>query len=221
MAIAYNSTSIQNEVVASSTTLTWSHTCNVIDKKLIVSAGGRAAISGITYNGVAMTKISDHSSGNYQYNSYYYLDNPSTGSAYNIVVTYSSGATYREGLAVGLSGASTGIGAIGTNDTNFNVSVPKTVTSSITTTTNNSHILTIPSANDYFGTYLTFGASQTEILRNTAPNWGFFIQYKVKATAGADTTTMTNSTASNNIMITSFELKLDTPKNTSNFFQLF
>ena len=219
MAIAYNSTSIANEVAGGSTTLTWSHTCNVADKKLIVAVGGRASISGITYNGVAMTNITNQYD-TYQHCSYYYLDAPATGSAYSITVTYSSSATYRQGLAVGLSGASSGLGAIGTSETNFVLSVPKTVTSSITTTAANSHIFTIPTLNDYAATYCSFGASQTEILRNTAPNWGFFLQYKVKALAGADTTTLTNSGSVNNIMITSFELKEEI-SNQANFFAFF
>lgn len=215
MAISYNSTSISNEDSANSSTTTWSHTCNASDTKLIVVCGGRAAITGITYNGSAMTKIYDQTSGSYQYNSYYYMDNPPTGSAYNIVATYSSANQFRAGLGVGLSGASAGIGATGTSGSDFAVSVPKTVTSSITTTANNSHIFTVPNCNDYTFTFDTFGAGQTEILRNTAHNWGYSLQYKTKATAGADTTTLTNITTSNNIMIYSFELKLST--NTGNF----
>lgn len=220
MAISYNSTSRFNEDSSSSSTTTWSHTCNASDTKLIVICGGRSAITGITYNGVSMTKISDQTSGSYQFNSTYYLDNPPTGNAYNIVATYSSSNQYRSALAVGLSGATAGIGATGSNDSNFVVSVPKTVTSSITTTVNNSHIFTIPNCNDYSFVFCTFGASQTEILRNTAANWGFAFQYKVKATAGADTTTLTNTGAVNNIMITSFELKEAAPTNTVNFLML-
>jgi len=221
MAIAYNSTSRFNEDSSSSSTTTWSHTCNAADTKLIVAAGGRSTITGITYNGVAMTKIQDQSSGSYQYNSYYYLDSPDVSGAHDIVVTYSGANQYRSALAVGLSGATSGIGATGTQAADFGVSIPKTVTSSIMTTADNSHIFTIPSCNDYSFTFCSFGANQNEIVRNTAANWGFSLQYKTKATAGSDTTTLTNTISVNNVMISSFELKVAVTTNTSSFFNLF
>ena len=205
MAIVYNSTSLINEQSGSSSTLTWSHTCNSLDTKLIVVVGGRASISGVTYNGVAMTLISSQFN-TYQYNAVYYLDNPSVGSAYNIVATYIIPNKYRQGLSVGLSGATNGIGAIGTSPTNFVVTLPKTITSSITTTVDNSTIFAVPGCNDYWGTNITFGSGQTTTTKNTAPNWGFWFQNKSTTTAGSYSTTVTNAGAPNNITLFSFEL---------------
>lgn len=209
MAIAYNSTARINEQSGSSSTLTWSHTCNALDTKLIVVAGGRAAVSGITYNGVAMTKISDQTTGSYQYNSYYYLDNPPTGSAYNIVATYSSSNTYRTGLSVGLSGATAGIGASGSLDSKFTAVSGQSITTNITTTTNNSDIFIFDGCNDYNFTYITFSSGETEIIRNTAPNWGYSLRYKSTTTAGSNSRTMSvTGGGGNNITIFSVELLL-------------
>lgn len=215
MAIAYNSTSLVNETAASSTSLTWSHTCNALDKKLIVAAGGRAAISGITYNGVTMSHIVDRNQ-DYQYSAVYYLDYPDTSGAHNIVVTYSSSAAYREGLAVGVSGCSTGIGAVGTTDADWSSGGGGVITSNITTVASNSHIFVIPAANYTTETYFTYGAGQTAITKNTADYWSFRFQYKATTTPGANSTTMTRA---QNVMIMSFELKLLLPS--SGFFAFF
>jgi len=207
MAISYNSTSLINEQSGSSSTLSWAHTCNAIDTKLIVVVGGRASISGVTYNGVAMALIANQFD-TYQYNAVYYLDNPPTGSSYNIVATYSGSNQYREGLGLGLSGATSGIGAIGTSVSDFGLSLPRTITSTITTTVNGSEIMCVPGANDYNGSYLTFGAGQNTITKNTAANWGFWFQNKTTTTAGSYSSTVTNTVAQNNITLMSFELKV-------------
>lgn len=57
MAIQYNSTSRFNEVVTSESSFSWSHTCNALDTKLIVSVLARSVVNSVTYNGVAMTLI--------------------------------------------------------------------------------------------------------------------------------------------------------------------
>jgi hypothetical protein len=71
------------------TTITWSHTCSGPNRLLFVGFGfrGDAAItlSGITYNGVALTKIRSDSSGP-SVSEIWYLVAPPTG-AHSIVVT--------------------------------------------------------------------------------------------------------------------------------------
>ena len=189
MAIAYNSTSIINEQAASSTTLTWAHTCNASDTKLVVVAGGRQTISGITYNGVAMTVIATETSG-YEKNALYYLDSPATGSAYNIVVTYSSSSDFRTGLAIGLSGAMAGVGN-STTQANYSAT---TSTLTLTTGTANSDVLYMMGANTVDGVTVT-GA--TEITKNTANNWAYFGYYENTTTAGNYAATIQRGTAAN------------------------
>lgn len=92
MAIAFDAVSTATNAT-DPTSLTWSHTCSGSDRILIVGTstesdtGGHTAqtVSGITYNGVALTKIrSDYITDNGT--ELWYLVAPSTG-ANNIVVT--------------------------------------------------------------------------------------------------------------------------------------
>lgn len=62
MAIAFDAASNAQYTAGSGGTLTWSHTCTGTNLVLWVSAtistGGNSTITGITYNGVAMTEVS-------------------------------------------------------------------------------------------------------------------------------------------------------------------
>jgi len=51
------------------------------------------------------------------------------------------------------------------------------------------------------------------ILTILAPNWGYSLRYKNKSTAGADSASLTNSGAINNITIFSVELLLSSTFN--------
>src|SRR5882724_8240704 len=81
-----------------STTLTWSHTCSGTNRYLVVliRAGSADTLTGVTYNGVAMTplkKILVNTSGSVQDNFYVYgLANPASG-ANNIVASASTAVT--------------------------------------------------------------------------------------------------------------------------------
>jgi len=89
MAVAFDAKSEKNWV-SSGTTHTWSHTCT--GSNLILFVGGQIdntgdKITGITYNGVAMTKIMDVSGYDKDAREYlYYLIAPATG-ANNVVIT--------------------------------------------------------------------------------------------------------------------------------------
>jgi len=195
MAIAYNSTSISNQDAASASTLTWAHTCNALDTKLVVACGGRDSISGVTYNGVAMTlAVSQNTS--YEYNATYYLDAPATGASYNIVVTYASANTYRMGAAVGISGCANGIGATGQAMDFYVATTPVTATANITTTIANSDILALLWANYTGDANTTYGGSQIAIVANSA-GASFRLQYKNTTTAGANSVSISNSTPTN------------------------
>lgn len=68
--------------------------------------GGASDISGITYNGAAMTKITAMSWNNTQmaYETCWYKLAPSTGSSYNVVVTLAHAGGYNTSMAASYSG---------------------------------------------------------------------------------------------------------------------
>jgi len=107
MAIAYDTSSTTN-AVNPGTSLTWAHTCTGDNRILFVCArNGHAEgerITGITYDGVAMTKIDSYTVGSGEPTIVlYYLVAPSIGSD-NIVVSSSSG--YIQAAAASYTGAS-------------------------------------------------------------------------------------------------------------------
>ena len=92
MAIAFDA-KYNSVTPGTATSLTYSHTCTGSDLILVVGvlnvppSGSASAPTGVTYNGDAMTKITDKSSGSgRQKNSLWYLINPDTGT-HDVVVT--------------------------------------------------------------------------------------------------------------------------------------
>lgn len=184
MAISYNSTSVQAEIVAGATTLTWSHTCDAADTKLVVACGARATVTGVTYNGVAMTIISSETS-NYMKSYGYYLDDPATDSAHNIVVTYSGSATYRLGTAFGASGCDAGIGIVGVMPFEFSTN---DVSITVTTEQANSDVILLGGTNN--ANTPTPGTDQTLIVKSAdAQNWRYDSSWKPTTAAGSYTVT--------------------------------
>ena len=87
MAISFDASSFDSWTTW--TTHTLSHTCNGTDRLLVVTAYVNTisdVISGITYNGVAMTRINWINDSSWEWIYMYYLLNPTTG-ANNIVTT--------------------------------------------------------------------------------------------------------------------------------------
>lgn len=85
--------------VANNTTLTWAHTVAAgTNRMLVVQVGFLTALTGITYNGVAMTLLGTYPSAIQAKVGIYYLLAPTVG-AHNVVVT-SSVNDYMEGAAV-------------------------------------------------------------------------------------------------------------------------
>jgi len=92
---------------SSSTTHTYSHTCTGSDRILFVHGytnSNSDLITGITYNGVAMSFISKGSPSGGRYSYLYYLVAPATG-ANNVVITASS-STSLGGTSTSYTGAS-------------------------------------------------------------------------------------------------------------------
>lgn len=88
MAIAFDASS--GSKGAGSSTLTWSHTCSGSNRTLVVGCASKTDdyITGVTYNGVAMTQVDKTTGGGGGAEYMYILANPASG-ANNIVVTAS------------------------------------------------------------------------------------------------------------------------------------
>ena len=112
MALAIDTSTGASDLTGSATSLTWSHTCTGSDLVLFVSAatnGNSDRISGITYNGVAMTRVPTNGfvgDGSTQpVSSYmYYLINPATG-AHNVVISVPGNSSNISGDSMSYTGA--------------------------------------------------------------------------------------------------------------------
>lgn len=141
MAIAYDSSSAKSTTGwISGSSITWAHTCSGSNRFLVVGVyhsynGDR--ITGVTYNGVAMTRINTRAlaSGTIYL---YGLANPDTGTN-NIVVSLSASDSYMGAFATSFTGVNqTGQPEVNTTATNTGV----TGTISVTPTTANSWCVT-------------------------------------------------------------------------------
>src|SRR5678816_587557 len=102
--------------------ITWAHTCGASANKLAALFGD--GISGAslitftgTYNGVAMTRQVTAHDGSFCGMQGFWIDNPATGGAFNIVVKNSGDVGSYQMAAIGISfnGATTGAPQTGTN----------------------------------------------------------------------------------------------------------
>lgn len=174
MAIALDSTS--SGVATTGTTVTVAHTC-AANSILVVVAGGVDAIniSGVTYNGDAMTNAVNLNS--QMRNSIWYLTTPDAGT-YNIVATKTDG--YKTDVAgISFTGAS-GISATGTAN-GFGQQADLTVT---TAEAGNGYVVSMLAWNDQDAVH--YDTSGTEwYLRQSAGNFAFSAVYVAYA-AGAN-----------------------------------
>ena len=92
----------------SSTTLSWSHTVNSGDNRLLIvtfhAFGGPSSVSSVTYGGQSLTKVSDaYESSRSVLSSMWYLINPNVGTN-TITVNYSSTTNTCAGSSMSLFG---------------------------------------------------------------------------------------------------------------------
>ena len=135
MAIAFDA-AVNGGLVFPGTSLTWSHTCSGSDRILFVGVVGGTTdtVTGVTYDGVAMTLVNKCVAGADFYSYLFYLIAPSTG-AHNVVISASSG------LIIGLSSSYTGVSQTGQPDsssTKISTVASATYTQSTTTVADNS-----------------------------------------------------------------------------------
>lgn len=128
MAVAVDTATAAANNVTSVSSVTWAHTCGASASMLVAQSGyvrvGNSPVSGVTYNGNAMTLGVHSYPGNNVHADNYYMLSPPTGASYNIVVTYPDTSTFEPKCgAISFSGTETGSftgatatgGAAGTN----------------------------------------------------------------------------------------------------------
>lgn len=170
---------------AGSSPLTFSHTCT--GTGLILSVGvvhnGTTTISGITYNGVAMTQINNQRSGDTD-NDLWYLLNPATG-VHNVVVTTVGAVTVLNAAAASYSSMK----QTGQPDGQVTSGSTTPCTNIITSTANNCiHVAFVSDPSQ------AIAAGASTFLRTTAgQSYGFFDNGSGIIPAGSNTITFTNS----------------------------
>jgi len=157
LAIAFDAAS--SSAANTETSLSFSHTCSGSNRVLTVSAGvgyAGAGITGTTYNSVTMAEGASYVGsppGDHQVK-IYYLGDPATGSN-TVTISFSGSPVGSIGGAISFTGAnpSSPIGATGTSDSEA---------ISITTTYDNSIVVSIVYQGSSSGTLWTVGSGQTQ-----------------------------------------------------------
>jgi hypothetical protein len=165
MAIAFDAASVGTSTT--STTQTWSHTCTG-DNRILFVAGGiptNDTITGVTYAGVAMTKISGLQNGRWNY--LWYLIAPATG-ANNIVVTTSASDILRS-VAASYTGVKQSGVPDATAEGNYSTGANADATQSVTTVADNCWIVAMGS-----GVQIGAGASTTQRAEVAEDGTGIF-----------------------------------------------
>lgn len=156
MAIAFDSKTAST--TSASATLSFSHTCSGTDRILFVisTANGSAfTTTGVTYNGVSMTKAHELriTTGPIQY--MWYLLNPASGSN---TVTITNSGSVTAGSAISFNGVSQ-TGFPDASSTNGSASATSSYNTTITTVADNCFILSTSRMNA--GNTLSAGANTT------------------------------------------------------------
>ena len=167
-AIAFDATS--NAQATSTSSLSWQHTVGTGGSNRILVVGvswrnsgpGTQTVSGVTYNSQALTLIRKDEKFDSESRStaMYYLKNPPTGSAYNIVVSFSGGDFYKcVGGAISLTGVDQTNPVDAHNGVAGGVNSPASVT--VTTNTDGAWVLDTVIVRNPTAT-TTVGAGQTQ-----------------------------------------------------------
>jgi hypothetical protein len=213
-AIAFDATSSAQANNTSS--LTWQHTVGTggSDRILVVgvswrnSGSGLQTVSGVTYNAQALTLIrkDEKFDGESRSTAMYYLTNPPTGSAYNIVVSFSLGDFYKcVGGAISLTGVDQTTPVDAQNGTIGGVNSAPSV--SVTTNTDNAWVVdTVIVRNPSAAT--TVGAGQTQRWnRNMSDVHGAGSHEGPKTPAGSVTMSWTTGSTNSGYAISAVAFK--------------
>ncbi len=143
MSIAFDAAT-DGGVVNTATSLTFAHTCSGSNRMLFVSvvAGNTPnTITGVTYNGVAMTKIDSVINGTDRYVYLWYLIAPGAG-AFNVVVTSNANE-----LIMATAASYTGVKQSAQPDAHTTNTGTSPVTTSVTTVADNCWTILVGYAN--------------------------------------------------------------------------
>lgn len=186
MAVTFDAGSDSGNTLITGSTNTWAHTCGASATILIVGIMARDTsnlATGITYNSVALTKLGSQDIVGDGMLEIWYLLNPTTGSAQNIVVTWAgsevssgAGSSYNGGYAFANFASAEGSGV-------GNPTMTVNVTSSIGD-------MVVDLASLRFGNSITVGAGQTQVANMTPANQKTGMSYE----AGGATITMSWTT---------------------------
>jgi hypothetical protein len=135
--IAFDSYTAGNHVDPGSGTLSWNHTCTGANRVLFVVGKDNAGITGITYNGVAMTRLASVSDPTYGVLAVWGLLNPASGT--NSIVATISGTAFIDLSSISYTGM-TGLTLPDATATQSLLSV-SSITTSITTVNANAWVL--------------------------------------------------------------------------------
>lgn len=198
MAIAYDaSSSLNASAWSSGSSFTWSHTCSGSNRYLIVGvfvANGTDIVSGVTYNGVAMTRINTGVKNPAQERTYLYgLTAPATGDN-DIVVTLSTSNSFVAAAGVSYTGVKQ-TGQPEANAINNTASPATSLTLTVTTTSDNAWLA---------GIFRNDGGTQSVTNTNCSTRGGYvgggvhIVDTNAAQTpAGSKSITQTNTTSSN------------------------
>lgn len=189
-AIAVDDTSSKTRDNKSS--ITWTHTCTGSNLILVVSLAMRDGkvddrnVGSVTYNGTALTKAVDLDDAGNLYNvEIWYLVNPDTGSAYDIVASNVSGeaCTIFTVGAVSLTGVdqTTGLDA---SNSDTGTGSP---TVDVTTIADDCYLVDSMYTLQHSGGKVSVGANQVEIQKTDTGNTTCGASYEAGGSAGAHT----------------------------------
>lgn len=90
-----------NDASVPNNSITWAHTCGSGANKIVVGNGtgtpSLVGASGVTYNGIALTQLVIQNDSSFMTVDIWRLNNPPTGSAFNVVATISGAADQAAG----------------------------------------------------------------------------------------------------------------------------
>lgn len=159
------------------TTLSWSHTTSGTNRLLVISAmawqdvAGTGTVSGVTYNGAALTKA-NATTGGAMRAEVWYIKNPTIGTN-TVVVTYTGNTDARKASGVSFTNADQ-TSPLDASNVASGTSSP--ITLNLTTTTDNATI--VDAATNFTTTALTIGAGQVSVRNDVTGSTGFAASYK-------------------------------------------
>lgn len=212
MAISFDAATVATSVV--STTLTYAHTCTGSDRIIFVAVQGIIStdtITGVTYNGVALTLVNKIQLPSWRFIYLWYLIAPATG-ANNVVVTSSS-----SGNIDSCCSSYTGVGQSGQPDNNAtnNASAVTTITTTLTTIADNCWSV-LAEANDVGGS--TAGSGTT--LRGSSTNGIAIFDSNAAKTPAGSVSLIANIGGSGKMGTVMASFSPPSVANTTNFFAM-